>query len=145
MGWATLLLFFQLFLVACQAPLSTGCSRQIYWSELPFLPPYSKYAGTLIFLLNMSFFLCLPFIWPPCILDGAFLHFSCDWHLLHSVNLRVYSFHQSRTIFGQCIFKYFIMITPHLPLETPNKHTSVSLKLSHSSLRFFQDFISVKH
>ena len=25
--------------VACQAPLSMGCSRQEYWSGLPFPPP----------------------------------------------------------------------------------------------------------
>ena len=25
--------------IACQAPLSMGCSRQEYWSGLPFLPP----------------------------------------------------------------------------------------------------------
>ena len=25
--------------MACQTPLSTGCSRQEYWSGLPFLPP----------------------------------------------------------------------------------------------------------
>ena len=25
--------------VACQLPLSTGCSRQEYWSGLPFPPP----------------------------------------------------------------------------------------------------------
>ena len=28
-----------LSLVACQAPLSTGFSRQEYWSELPWPPP----------------------------------------------------------------------------------------------------------
>ena len=28
-----------LWTVACQAPLSTGCSRQEYWSGLPCPPP----------------------------------------------------------------------------------------------------------
>ena len=73
MGWVRLLLFFQLFLVAHQAPLFTGYSRQGYCYGLPFLPPYNKHAGTLIFLMNMSFFLCLPFIWPPYILVFFFI------------------------------------------------------------------------
>ena len=28
-----------LWMVACQAPLSMGFSRQDYWNGLPFLPP----------------------------------------------------------------------------------------------------------
>ena len=33
--------------VACQVPLSTGFSRQEYWSELPFPPPGDlSYPGT---------------------------------------------------------------------------------------------------
>ena len=32
-------LFATLWTVACQVPLSTGFSRQIYWSGLPFPPP----------------------------------------------------------------------------------------------------------
>ena len=32
-------LFATLWAVACQAPLSMGFSRQVYWSGLPFPPP----------------------------------------------------------------------------------------------------------
>ena len=32
-------LFATLWTIACQAPLSTGFSRQEYWSRLPFPPP----------------------------------------------------------------------------------------------------------
>ena len=148
MGWATLLLFFQLFLVAHQAPLSTGYSRQGYCSGLPFLPPYSKYAGTLIFLLNMSFFLCLPFIWPPCILVFFFIFLvigicCIQWHYGFIVFTRAGPF--LANVSSNILLQLPPTPATHLPLETPNKHTSVSLKLSHSSLGFFRDFISVRH
>ena len=32
-------LFVTLWTIVCQAPLSTGCFRQEYWSGLPFPPP----------------------------------------------------------------------------------------------------------
>ena len=32
-------LFVTLWIIACQAPLSIGFSRQEYWAGLPFLPP----------------------------------------------------------------------------------------------------------
>ena len=49
-------LFATLWIVACQAPLSMGFSRQDYWSELPCPPPGSSQSRDRI---HVSYISCI--------------------------------------------------------------------------------------
>ena len=75
------------WIVACQAPLSMGFSRQEYWSRLPFPSPEIPLICIDIWYLFFSFF--LHFVWQFLGLFNL-----CKWHIpLYGWGIFYFSLH----------------------------------------------------